>query len=133
MSLYTIEGNVKAIGNDVLVTDMHMGEMKTQSGIIIGSDNGKSHGVKPRWCKVYEVGPRQKNFKVGEWILVEHGRWSRKIKVNTDGNEIELQKIDVECVLGIWDGEGEPDVNYIGEEYNDGQGFDVDPSVFIDQ
>lgn len=133
MSVYTIEGNVKAIGDDVLVTNMHMGEMKTESGIIIGSDDGKNHGVKPRWCKVYAVGDQQKSFKVGDWILVEHGRWSRKIKVDNGDELVELQKIDVDCVLGIWDGDGEPNVNYIGEEYKDGQGYDIDPSVFIDQ
>lgn len=134
MSLYTVKGKVKAIGSDVLVTDMYMGEMKTKSGIIIGSDNGKNHGVKPRWCRVFAVGSDQKDFKVGEWILVEHGRWSRKFKVDQGNEEIvELQKIDPDCVLGVWDGEGEPDTNYIGEEYNDGQGYDVDPGLFVDR
>ena len=134
MSVYTVQGKVRAIGEDVLVIKMHMGEMKTESGIIIGSDNGKNHGVKARWCKVFAVGPRQQTFEVGQWILVEHGRWSRKIKVDQgDGETLELQKIDPDCVLGIWDGEGEPDTNYIGEEYNDGQGYDVDPGLFMDR
>jgi len=133
MSLYTIQGNIKAIGEDVLVTEMEFGEIKTESGIIIGSDDGKNHGVKPRWAKVFDVGPEQKEFSVGQWILIEHGRWSRKIKVDSGDGEIGIQKIDPDCVLGIWNGEGKPDTNYIGNEYNDGQGFDVDPSLFVDQ
>ena len=133
MSLYTIQGNIKAIGEDVLVTEMEFGEMKTESGIVIGSDDGKNHGVKPRWAKVFDVGPEQKEFSVGQWILIEHGRWSRKIKVDNGSGEIGIQKIDPDCVLGIWNGEGKPNTNYIGNEYNDGQGFDVDPSLFIDQ
>ena len=133
MSVYTVKGKVRAIGSDVLATDMYMGEMKTESGIIIGSDDGKNHGVKPRWCKVFAVGPNQNDFEIDQWILVEHGRWSRKIKVDQgDGKEIEIQKIDTDCILGIWEGEGSPDTNYIGEEYNDGQGYNVDPSLFMD-
>lgn len=133
MSLYTVQGDVRAIGEDVLVTEMEFGEIKTSGGIIVKSDDGKSHGVKPRWCKVYSVGPLQEDVKVGDWILVEHGRWTRKIKVDQGDGEFAVQKIDPSGILGFWDGDGEPNKNYIGEEYNDGQGFDVDPSLFMDQ
>ena len=46
-----IKGNVRPIHGDVLVTNMHFGEMKTKGGIIIQSDDAKAHGVKPRWAK----------------------------------------------------------------------------------
>jgi co-chaperonin GroES (HSP10) len=123
---------VTAINDDVLITDMHMGEMKTETGIIIGSDNGKNHGIKPRWGKVYAVGPDQTDVKVGDWILVEHGRWTRKFAVELAGGEVvELQKVETKSILG-WSDE-EPDVNYFAQEYRDGQGYDIDPSVFMDQ
>ena len=47
MSVYTIQGDVKAIGDDVLVSDMEFGEIKTEGGSIISSDDGKGHGVNP--------------------------------------------------------------------------------------
>jgi co-chaperonin GroES (HSP10) len=123
--------SIRAIKDDVLIRDMYMGEMKTQSGIIIGSDDGKNHGVKPRWGKVYAVGPDQTDVKVGDWILVEHGRWTRKFPVEIDGETIELQKVEVKSIIG-WQ-EEEPDTAYWGEEYRDGAGYDIDPSVFLDR
>jgi len=123
---------LRAIKDDVIISEMHVGEMKTASGIIIGSDDGKKHGIKPRWGKVFAVGPDQSDVKVGDWILVEHGRWTRKFPVQfDDGEVIELQKVETKSILG-WSDE-KPDVNYIGEEFNDGQGYDIDPSVFMDQ
>ena len=29
------------------------------------------------WAQVLSVGSRVENVEVGDWILVEHGRWSR--------------------------------------------------------
>jgi len=57
ININTIKGKPKAIGNRVLVTDMHFGEQKTASGIIVQSDDGKAHGVYSRWGKVYSKGP----------------------------------------------------------------------------
>jgi len=131
MSLYTIEGNVKAIGDNILASSMDFGEVKSADGIIINSDDGKSHGVKARWCKVYDKGPDQDMVNVGDWILVEHGRWTRKIKVQIDDKIIELQKIDPNGVLAFWEGKGDPDQNYIGQEYGDGESFTVNPEDFM--
>jgi len=124
--------NIRAIHDDVLVKDMEFGEMKTKTGIIIGSDDGKNHGIKPRWGKVFAVGPEQKDVKVGDWILVEHGRWTRKFPLQFDNGEIiELQKVETKSIIG-WSDE-EPDINYIGTEYKDGAGYDIDPSVFMER
>lgn len=122
---------IRAIHDDVLIRDMHMGEMKTQSGLIIGSDNGKAHGVKPRWGKVYATGPEQKDVKVGDWILVEHGRWTRKFPVDIDGEVIELQKVETKSIIG-WQ-EEEPDTNYWAQEYSDGATASFDPSMFVER
>ena len=132
MSVYTIQGDLKAKGEDIIVAEMYFGEMKTASGIIITEDDGKSRGVKPRWGKVYSVGPDQNLVKEGDWILIEHGRWTRKVKIDKGQGEFGVQKVDPEGILGVWNGEGEPNTNYIGQEYNDGQGFDVDPGLFLD-
>jgi hypothetical protein len=131
MTAYTIKGTVRAKGEDILVKDMYFGEMKTQSGIIIGNDDAKGHGVKPRWAQVYDVGPDQKLISPEQWILVEHGRWTRKIRVEKDGVETELQKIDPDGILGVFSGEGKPDFNYIGQEFGDGESFTVNPEDFM--
>ena len=120
---------LRALHKDVIVTDMEFGDMVTASGIVIKSDDGKTHGIKPRWGKVYLIGPDQKDVKVGDWILVEHGRWSRKMKID-DGDGIkEIQKIDVDCILATAD-ERPSDV-YIGKEYANGTGVDIRAEDFL--
>lgn len=94
---------IRAIKDNVIISNMDFGEMKTKSGIILRSDDGKSHGVKPRWGKVYKVGPEQKDIKEGQWILVEHGRWTRKIKIDDGEGEKDIQKVDVSAILAISD------------------------------
>jgi hypothetical protein len=94
---------IRALNSDVIVSDMDFGEIKTSTGIILRSDDGKSHGVRPRWGKVYCVGPRQTDVKVGQWILIEHGRWTRKIKIHDGESEKEIQKVDTDCILAVSD------------------------------
>lgn len=92
---------IRAIKDNVIISNMHFGEMKTKSGIILRSDDGKSHGVKPRWGKVYKVGPEQTDVKEGQWVLVEHGRWTRKIKIDDGESVKDIQKVDVAAILAI--------------------------------
>jgi co-chaperonin GroES (HSP10) len=110
---------VRAVGNRVLVTDMHFGEQKTASGLIIKNDNGTTRGIYPRWAKVHAKGPDNKDdYEVGHWILIEHGRWTRGIAVELSGEPIELRMVDAECILG-YSIEKPADSVVIGYEYDD--------------
>lgn len=126
-----IKGKVRPIHGDVLVTDMHFGEVKTASGLIIGSDDGKAHGVKPRWAKVYAKGNENTDpYDIGDWILIEHGRWTRKIKVeDVNGEVIEVQKVEVSAILAYQN--EEPNMAYFGEEYGDGATATFRPEDFM--
>lgn len=103
------------LNDDVLVIDMNFGEQQTRSGIIVTSDNGKAHGVHPRWGKVYAVGPKQTDVKVGQWVLVEHGRWTRGIKIEDSEGEKIIRKIETKSMMMISDNQPEGDV-LIGNE-----------------
>jgi co-chaperonin GroES (HSP10) len=94
-----VKGKLRPLHDNVLVTDMSFEEQTTASGIIVQSDDGKSHGVKPRWCRVWAIGPEQKDVKVGEWIYVDHGRWTRGVKVEDNGNEIVIRRVEVSSIL----------------------------------
>ena len=72
---------LKAFDGKVLVTELETGEKVLKSGIIIPSDDGKSTGIHSRWAKVYAIGSDIKDIKEGEYILIEHGRWSRTIEI----------------------------------------------------
>jgi co-chaperonin GroES (HSP10) len=91
---------LRAVGNRVLVTDMHFGEQTTKSGLIISSDNGKERGIYPRWAKVYSKGPDNTDpYEVGEWILIEHGRWTRGMNIDTGEGEFEIRMVETESIL----------------------------------
>ena len=74
-------------------------EEKTAGGIIVPDDDGTSAGVHPRWAKVYAIGNKQEDVKVGEWIMIAHGRWSRAFKVAKDGKELEVRMVDENDIL----------------------------------
>jgi hypothetical protein len=65
----------------------------------------RSHGIKPRWARVYSIGPDQKDIKVGQYILIEHGRWTRGIEVvdPDTGAETTVRKVDNENILMVSD------------------------------
>lgn len=129
MSVIAKQMQVRAIKDHVIVTDMEFGEMVTNSGIVVQSDNAKAHGVKPRWGKVYKVGPKQTDIKIGDWVLVEHGRWTRKMQIDDGESVKEIQRVDVPAILAI--SAEKPNDFYIGNEINNGDSMDIRPEDFI--
>ena len=114
---YTVENDITPLKKRVLVSDMHFGETKSKGGIILVDDDGTAGGIHPRWGKVYAVGREQHDVKVGEWVMVAHGRWSRAFKLKKKevgsagdiGIELEVRMIDENDILLV--SEEEPDFN----------------------
>ena len=129
-NLKPIKGTPRAVSDRVLVTDMHFGEQVTKGGIILGNDDGKTRGIYPRWAKVYSKGPLNKDqYDVGQWILIEHGRWTRSMLLEAEEGEIEVRMVDADCVLAFSD--EKPESVSIGAEYSDGKHATIDPSSFV--
>lgn len=105
--LNKITGHVEPLYDHVLVVNMEKGETITKGGIHVLDDNGKDRGIRPRWCQVWRVGPDQTELELGQWILVEHGRWSYGIEVTIpEGMEDEIfyvQRVDIKGILGVTD------------------------------
>jgi len=101
-SIKVYEGTLTPIHNRVLVTDMNFGEQKTAGGIIISSDDGQARGIHPRWGRVIAKGhENDDDYEVGDWILIEHGRWSRGINLQkSDGDKMVVHMVEAESVLG---------------------------------
>ena len=99
----TIFGDIKPLRNNLIVRNIEKGERKTKGGIILRNDDGQEHGIRPRWAQVYRVGKDIDWLKQDEWCLIEHGRWSEGIKVDTGSEVIELRLADPECILGTSD------------------------------
>jgi co-chaperonin GroES (HSP10) len=82
---------------------MNFEEQVTASGIIVSSDNGKTEGIKPRWGKVYKIGPDQHDVKIGDWILVEHGRWTRGVQVEDNNTVFTVRRVETKSILAVSD------------------------------
>lgn len=90
---------IKLIHNAVLVSQIEKG-MQQVGSVIIPDDDMKDRGIKPRWCKVFKVGPDVDDLEAGDWVLVEHGRWTRGIPATIEGEEHVFRWIDYNDVLG---------------------------------
>lgn len=83
----------------VIVTDMNFQGRTLSSGVILLNDNGRADGIRPRWAQVYAVGPEQTDVKIGNWICVAHGRWTRGIEIEDEHGEHTLRRIDPNDIL----------------------------------
>ena len=99
---------IKALHDSIIVYDMSFDGRKLNSGIILLNDDGKGYGIRPRWGRVYAVGPEQKDVQVDQWIMVAHGRWTRGIKIEDESGELTLRKIDPTDILLISDSAEQP-------------------------
>ena len=95
---------VRPVKDHVIVCDMNFDARTSLSGIWIPSTNGKLEGIHPRWGKVYAVGADQKDIKVGQWVCVKHGRWTRGLEIEDPVGEKTIRRIDNDDILLISDG-----------------------------
>ena len=49
---------------------------KSKFGFILTNQDVLSQGQYARWGKVYAVGPDVVDFNVGDFVLIEQGRWT---------------------------------------------------------
>ena len=59
-------------------------EKTTEGGIIITEKDGTEGAVRPRWFKVYSKGDDIDWLSEGSYVLVDHGRWSNGMTIDTD-------------------------------------------------
>jgi co-chaperonin GroES (HSP10) len=99
-----VVGKIIPIRDNILVTDMYFDTRISDGGFVLPSDDGKSEGIRHRWGRVWAIGPEQKDVQVGEWILLEHGRWTRGVTVELeDGSEIIIRRADINAILMVTD------------------------------
>lgn len=94
---------IRPLGDSVIVTDMYFDERITNSGLVLIQDDMKSSGIRPRWGKVYAVGPEQKEIQVGQYIMISHGRWTRGMKIEDHEGEKTIRKVDTKDILLVSD------------------------------
>jgi co-chaperonin GroES (HSP10) len=90
---------IRAIKKDIIVTDMVFDERISHGGIILPNDNGTSKGIRPRWGRVYAVGPDQQDVALDQWVCVAHGRWTRGLDIEDETGKRTIRKIDPKDIL----------------------------------
>ena len=102
-----ITGDIKPLHDSIIVNEMDFSGRQLNSGVILLGDDGKTDGIRPRWARVYAIGPEQQDVSVGQWVLIEHGRWSRGLKIIRDGEEIVIRRADPQAIMFVSDDEPE--------------------------
>jgi co-chaperonin GroES (HSP10) len=99
---WATSGYVKPLRGRVLVCDMEYGSTKTPGGIIIANDDGKERGIRPRWATVYSVGKEVDEVRVGDRVLIAHGRWTRGVQVDdTARGRVVVRMVERDSIMGI--------------------------------
>lgn len=116
-----IKGSLRPIRNRVIVTDMHFGEQKTKSGLIITNDDGNVRGIYPRWGRVYAKGPENnEEYSVGDWVLVEHGRWTRGVELEQkEEDKLTIRMVEAESILAWSNEKPKESVNFGADSVGD--------------
>jgi len=126
-----VNGKLTPVLDRVIVTDMYFGEQKSKGGIIIKDDDGSTRGIYPRWAKVHAKGRMNEDeYKIGDWILVEHGRWTRGFKLNEGNGVVEIRMVEAESILG-WQSEKPNSDVIFGDEIDTSPGVQHRPEDFI--
>ena len=96
---------LKFMHDNIIVSDMKFDERISKGGIVLLDDDKKSSGIRPRWAKIYGLGPDVKDpqLEIGKYILISHGRWTRGITVETPEGKVTLRKVDPNDILLVSD------------------------------
>ena len=99
-----VQGKIKPLKDKVFVSNMEFGMERTTSGLYIPSADGKTQGIMPRWGRVWAIGDEQTDVSIGDWVCVEHGRWTRTIEYkNEDGSITEVRMVDSDAIMMVSD------------------------------
>jgi co-chaperonin GroES (HSP10) len=94
---------IRPLRERVLAELLGLEERLSAGGIILRNENGKDHGIRPRWAHVKLVGEGIDWVQPGQYVLVAHGRWSRQFECEHNGEKLKLVHLDNKEVLAVMD------------------------------
>ncbi len=99
---------LRALHNIILVVEMERGIQISPGGIMLINDDGTESGIRPRWMKVYSVGPKVRDIQEGQWIMAKHGRWTTGMVLrNDDDQDFTFWGVEEKSVLLVSDNKPE--------------------------
>jgi hypothetical protein len=92
------------LGNKIILINLDSGLRKSRGVILLDDSTAEdgARGIRPRWAEVYAVGPDQEDVTVGDWVLMDHGRWSPGQDLRlTDDTNLRFWLGDPDGVIGV--------------------------------
>lgn len=94
---------MEVFGKKIVIEDLEHGERINSAGIIIPDTGFNTQNIKPRWGKVVAVGEEISDIKVGDWIFIQHGRWTHGIRHKENDVEKMVWMVDYDGVMLVAD------------------------------
>tara|TARA_R110001606_G_scaffold2418_2_gene10566 strand:- start:519 stop:851 length:333 start_codon:yes stop_codon:yes gene_type:complete len=92
------------LANKIILINLDSGLRKSNGVILLDDDTADagSRGIRPRWAEVYAVGPEQLDVAAGDWVLMDHGRWSvgQNLRLADDTN-LRFWLGDPDGIIGV--------------------------------
>lgn len=96
---------IRPLRERILAELLGLEERVSAGGIILKSDNGKDHGIRPRWALIKYVGDGIDWVRPGDYVLVAHGRWTRALEIEDDqGQKLKIVRLDNDEILAVHTG-----------------------------
>ena len=93
--------SIRALNDHIIVTDMNFDQKITHGGIIIPHSDKKLEGIHARWARVYAIGHKQSDVRVGQYVLVSHGRWTRGLDIEDTEGLKTIRRVDNNDILMV--------------------------------
>lgn len=92
----------------IVATHMDTDGERVHKGIIIPAEGSTSRGIHARWCKIFKIGSEVTDVKEGQWVYVEHGRWTYAIDIKDEtGEKMNVWVLDPEAIMVVADAKPE--------------------------
>ena len=89
---------IEPIHGGIFVTNFEVGD-HVVNGIRIQYEAYKrGKWIHPRWAQVCAVSKEEKNLKVGQWVLLQHGHWSTVMKMKRGSKDFDCWYILPKCL-----------------------------------
>lgn len=94
--------NIKPLRDDIMIYAVDRSNIETKTGLIHIPEN--THKEENQWFKVFAVGPKVKELKVGDTIYVPWKRVTPPQNMNVDGKDRQIgvtSEVEVLAVLEV--------------------------------
>lgn len=107
-----VEGTIIPLKESILICNLETTSEKVFHGIIIPDEDASTRGIKTRWAQIYAVGEDIDYLEKGDWVLINHGRWTRGVRLTNSEEDVVIRMVDTTDLLLV---SNEPPEYFVSE------------------